>query len=358
MDEYLPLLQGKSVGVTVNPSSRIGSTHLVDTLLHLGVNVKAIFGPEHGFRGNVSDGLKIDDSTDPATGIPVYSLYGAHRKPAPESLQGLDVMVFDIQDVGVRFYTYISTMHYVMEACATAGIPVIVLDRPNPNGYFVDGPVLDTAFRSFVGMHPIPIAHGLTIGEVAEMINGEGWLNDGLKCHLIVIKNQNYTHNSGYELPVKPSPNLPNARAIELYPSICLFEPTIISVGRGTPFPFQVLGYPDSTKGNFSFTPISLPGVAIHPKYQDKKCFGEDLREQPTLHGLDLSLLLKYFKVYGANEDFFTSPSYFDKLAGTDQLRKQMLAGKTLDEIKASWQPKLNEYKEMRRKYLLYPDFD
>ena len=236
-------------------------------------------------------------------------------------------------------------------------IPVIILDRPNPNGYFIDGPVLDTAFQSFVGMHPIPMAYGLTIGELAQMINGEKWMENGIQCDLTVIPILNYDHQSSYELPVAPSPNLPNTRAIELYPSLCLFEPTIISIGRGTPFPFQVVGYPDSTKGSFRFTPVSIEGISKYPKHQDVECFGEDIRTDPEINGLNLELLMKYFELYGANEGFFRSPAYFDKLAGTDQVRLMMLAGKSLEEIKASWQADLDDYKSKRQNYLLYPDF-
>jgi uncharacterized protein YbbC (DUF1343 family) len=358
MDEYLPLLEGKNIGLVVNPSSTIGKTHLVDTLLSRGVLVKVIFGPEHGFRGDKYDGEKIDDSVDPQTGLPVISLYGSHRKPTTEDLEGLDLVIYDIQDVGARFYTYISTMHYVMEACAENNKAVMILDRPNPNGHYVDGPVLDSAFRSFVGMHPIPMVYGLTPGEAAKMINGENWLENGVRCDLTVIPNKNYDHNSRYELPVQPSPNLPNARSVELYPSLCLFEPTVISIGRGTPFPFQVVGYPDSTMGDFSFTPISIDGVSKYPKHQDVQCFGEDLRSEPVITGLDLNLLMKYFRLLGANEEFFRSPDYFDKLAGTDQVRLMMLEGKSLEEIRQSWNDDLTQYKSLRKKYLLYPDFE
>lgn len=358
MTEYLPSLEGKSVGLVINQTSTVGATHLVDTLLSHKINIKAIFGPEHGFRGNKYDGEIIDDSVDPQTGIPVISLYGSHKKPTPEDFAGIDVVIYDIQDVGARFYTYISTMHYVMEACAENNLPFIVFDRPNPNGHFVDGPVLDTAFQSFVGMHPIPMVYGLTSGEMAKLINGEKWLSGGIQCNLTVIKNLNYDHKSRYKLPIAPSPNLPNTRSIDLYPSLCLFEPTIISIGRGTTFPFQVVGYPDESLGKFSFTPVSIGGVSKYPKHQNVKCYGEDLRQEPVINGLDLSLLMKYFELMGGKGDFFRSPDYFDKLAGTNRLRLMMLEGKSLEEIKLTWADDLVSYKAMRKNYLLYQDFE
>jgi uncharacterized protein YbbC (DUF1343 family) len=355
-EEYLPLLANKSVALVVNQSSTIHSTHLVDSLLVRGINIKAIFSPEHGFRGDADAGEKIDNSIDETTGIPIISLYGKHRKPSSADLAGIDIVVFDIQDVGVRFYTFISTMHYVMEACAENNKPLLILDRPNPNGYYVGGPVLAPEYQSFVGMHPIPVVYGLTMGELALMINGEGWLASE-KCRLTIIKNKHYRHTDGYNLPVKPSPNLPNDRSIELYPSLCLFEPTVISIGRGTTYPFQVIGYPDSTYGNFSFTPKSIEGMSKYPKYENRVCYGEDLRQGDSTR-FTLRYLLSYYNKFGGGESFFTSASFFDKLAGSDTLRKQMLAGKALKEIEDSWTKDLAKYKLMRQKYLLYEDFE
>lgn len=354
LDSYLPLLQGKQIGLVVNPSSTISDRHLVDTLAELRVNIKTIFAPEHGFRGEADPGQKIENSIDQKTGIPVISLYGKHRQPTPKEMADLDVVVFDIQDVGLRFYTFISTMHYVMQACAENHKSFIVLDRPNPNGYYVDGPVLDSAFQSFVGMHPIPMIHGLTVGELARMINGEGWLGN-MSCSLTVIPVKYYDHSTRYSLPVKPSPNLPNDRSIQLYASLCLFEPTKMSIGRGTLFPFQVIGFPDSSFGEFSFTPRSIPGMATHPKYEEKQCFGVDLRTNDSISSFTLSYLLKFYHRFN-DESFFTNPHFFDLLAGTDQMRKQLLAGYNEKAIRKTWQPALEKYLKMRKKYLLYPD--
>jgi len=356
-DKYLPLLKNKRVAFVVNQSATIKAVNLIDSLLSLGVNITAIFSPEHGFRGNADAGKKIDDSIDEATGIPIISLYGAHRKPSQEDLAGVDMVIFDIQDVGVRFYTYISTMHYVMEACAENNKPLIILDRPNPNGNYVGGPVLDMNFKSFVGMHPIPIVHGLTVGELALMINGEHWL-DTLQCDLTIIKTKNYTHKSRYELPIKPSPNLPNARSIRLYPSLCFFEATNISIGRGTLFPFQVIGYPDSTFGDFTFKPVSILGAATHPKHQDQLCYGIDLRNGTEGDFFTIQYVLDFYRLVDNDTLFFTRPSGFDRLAGSDELRKQISAGKTAKEIEQSWQKDLDKYKTMRKKYLLYDDFE
>ena len=355
-EAYLDMLKGKSVAVVVNQSSTIHSTHLVDSLISLGVNIKTIFAPEHGFRGDADAGEKLDNSVDQATGIPIISLYGKHRKPTIEDLANIDIVVFDIQDVGVRFYTFISTMHYVMEACAENNKPLIILDRPNPNGYYVAGPVLDIDFKSFVGMHPIPIVYGLTMGEMAGMINNEGWL-ESEKCDITVIKNKGYNHTDTYQLPVRPSPNLPNARSIELYPSLCLLEPTVISVGRGTTFPFQVTGYPDSTYGSLKFMPVSIDGMSKYPKYENQNCYGEDFREGNENIRFTLSYLLKYYERYDKGEAFFTSTSFFDKLAGSDDLRLQILAGHSVLDIEESWKEGLDEYMLMRNKYLLYDDF-
>ena len=354
-ETYLPLLKNKKVGVIGNQSSMIVNTHLVDSLLSLGIDVVKVFSPEHGFRGKADAGAKIEDGIDVKTGIPIVSLYGSNKKPKPEQLQGIDILVFDIQDVGARFYTYISTLHYIMEASAEFGIPLLVLDRPNPNGHYVDGPILDTAFRSFVGMHPIPIVHGMTIGEYAKMINGEKWIKSDekgqLRSFMKVIEMKNYTHKLTYDLPIKPSPNLPNARAINLYPSLCLFEGTTISIGRGTDYPFQQFGAP-YLESFYSFTPKSGAGSKF-PKHENKECFGTDLRFQDNyLTAINLNWLVEAYNQCPEKEKFFNS--FFDKLAGTDKLRNQIIAGKTAKEIKATWQEGLEEFKEIRGKYLLY----
>ena len=348
-DVYLHHLENKKVGVVGNQTSMIANTHLIDSLLSLGIDVVKVFSPEHGFRGKADAGAIIEDGIDSKTGIPIISLYGKNKKPKDEQLQGIDILVFDIQDVGVRFYTYISTLHYVMEAAAESNIKVIVLDRPNPNGHYVDGPILDTAFQSFVGMHPIPIAHGMTIGEYAKMINGENWI--ATKCELIVIEMENYTHNTNYDLPIKPSPNLPNARAVNLYPSLCLFEGTTISIGRGTDYPFQHFGAP-YLKSNYSFMPKSGEG-SKYPKHEDIVCFGTDLRFQDNyLTTINLNWIIEAYKQCPEKEEFFNN--FFDKLAGTDKLRKQIIAGKTAKEIKATWQEGLTSFKKQRRNYLIY----
>ncbi|MCR4738116.1 MAG: DUF1343 domain-containing protein [Bacteroidales bacterium] len=362
MEEYLPLLEGKRVAVCGNQTSVVGNVHLVDTLLAREVNVVKLFCPEHGFRGKAEAGAHIASGTDPKTGLPIISLYGKNKKPLPEQIKDVDVILFDLQDVGCRFYTYISTLHYVMEAAAENGVRVIVLDRPNPNGYFVDGPVLEPGFKSFVGMHPVPVVYGMTIGEYARMINGEVWLANGFQCDLTVIALGNYTHSTRYNLPVPPSPNLPNAESIYLYPSLCLFEGTNISVGRGTDLPFQIFGAPGLQTGTFQFTPMPISGVSENPPHKGKECRGYYLKEFAT-ENLDssncfnLEFLLTAYQYYGDKEHFFTSPGFFDKLAGTDQLRKQIVAGKTAEQIRASWQESLKEFKEIRAKYLLYSDF-
>lgn len=354
-ESYLNLLQGKRVALIVNQTSMVGSTHLVDTLISLQVNIKKIFGPEHGFRGAAYDGEYVDDGIDLKTNLPIISLYGKHKKPTLADFENIDVVIFDIQDVGTRFYTYISTMHYAMEACAEQSKKFIVLDRPNPNGHYIAGPVLDLKFKSFVGMHPIPIVHGLTVGELATMINNEKWLPNGITCDLEIIKMNGYTHSIRYKLPVKPSPNLPNSRSIELYPSLCLLEPTIISIGRGTTFPFQVVGHPDSMPGAFSFKPASIEGVSKYPKHENKTCYGEDLRKGPPTT-FSISYLIKYYSKY-KDDSFFNSKSYFDKLVGNDILRTQLKNGIPQEEIESSWEPELNKYTILRRKYLLYADF-
>ena len=350
---YLPLLQGKKVALVVNSTSYVGATHLVDVLLAQDIDVRKIFVPEHGFRGDHGAGEWVNDAVDPSTGLPLIALYGAVKKPTQAMLEDVDVVVFDIQDVGVRCYTYLSTLHYVMEACAENQCPLIVLDRPNPNGHYVDGPVLDLSFQSFVGKHAIPMVYGLTLGEMAYMINGEGWLRDQLQCALTVIVVKNYTHQTPYSLPIPPSPNLPNDQAIALYPCLSLFEGTTISTGRGTPFPFQVLGYPDPSFGTFQFTPISMPGKALSPKHQDQCCFGIDLRDAPQPYCFDLQYLLRFFQLATAQGLSFFGPT-FDIHAGSEVLRQQMETGYSEEEIRASWQQDLKSYHVIRNKYLLY----
>ncbi len=357
---YVGYLKGKKVGMVVNPTSIIGNqkTTVVDSLLKRSISIKKIFGPEHGFRGNASDGADVKSTVDKKTGIPVVSLYGAKNKPTPEDLKGLDIIIFDIQDVGARFYTYISTLHYIMEACAENNVELMILDRPNPNGYLVDGPVLDTTFRSFVGMHPIPVVHGMTIAEYAQMINGEGWLKNKVKCKLKIIKVANYNHSLPYTLPVNPSPNLNTQQSILLYPSICFFEGTTLSLGRGTTFPFQVAGHP-LLKGiySFSFTPVSIPGVSDNPPQKNVECFGIDLRNYDTQllrksGKLNLSWLMDIYQKFPQKDKFFNA--YFTKLAGNEQLRKQIEAGMTETDIRNSWEPALSRFKQTRKKYLLY----
>ncbi len=364
MEGYLPMLEGKRVAVCANQTSMVGMTHLVDTLIVRKVNVVSIFCPEHGFRGEAEAGASISSSVDAKTGVPIVSLYGKNKKPTPEQMKGLDVVVFDIQDVGCRFYTYISTLSYVMEAAAENGVSVIVLDRPNPNGYFVDGPVLDLKFKSFVGMHPVPVVHGMTIGEYARMVNGEGWLSNGASCELTVVPMMDYTHRTRYSLPVAPSPNLQTDEAIYLYPSLCLFEGTAVSVGRGTQTPFQVYGHPSLKTGDFYFTPRPIKGVSENPPQKGLECRGFDLTDyarqmRDSINSFNISYLLTAFENFPQNQtEFFTNSAFFDKLAGTDQLRKQIFSHRTEAEIRASWQSQLDEFKQMRKKYLLYPDFE
>ena len=356
INEYLPLIKNKTIGIVANQSSVIGNTHLVDTLLDSDIHLAKIFSPEHGFRGAEDAGAFIGGTTDPATGIQIISLYGKHKKPTEEDLEGVEVMLFDLQDVGVRFYTYISTLTYVMDACAAYGVEVIVLDRPNPNSFYVDGPILEAEFSSFVGMHRIPIVYGMTIGEYALLVNGEGWLQSERKCNLTVIKMRNYNRNMIVKLPIKPSPNLPNWQAIYLYPSLCLFEGTIMSIGRGTDFPFQVYGHPDFPVENFAFTPIPHSGAA-NPKYEGITCYGRNLTTYAENYAtntsrIHLTWLIESYKLLSPEHEFFTS--YFDKLAGTDKLRKQIEEGMTEGEIRKSWESDLKTFKNIRKKYLLY----
>jgi uncharacterized protein YbbC (DUF1343 family) len=355
---YLPLLKEKKVGLVVNNTSTVGEIHIVDFLVKNGVEVEKIFAPEHGFRGDVSAGGEVKDGRDEATGLPVFSLYGETRKPTPDHLKGIDVLIFDIQDVGCRFYTYISTLHLVLEACAESRVPLMVFDRPNPNGDYVAGPVRKEGFESFVSMDPIPIVHGCTVGELAQMINGEDWHKAEQPCDLTVIPVKNYDHTMAYSLPVRPSPNLPNDLAVRLYPSLCFFEATSVSVGRGTDFPFQVLGGPDPELGSFEFTPRSIPGVAINPLNKDQKCYGIDLRNLKKVPEFTLRYFLNFYHKYDREEDFLTRERWLNLLAGTDDLIEQIREGKTEKEILEIWQPGLERYKSLRRKYLLYPDFD
>jgi uncharacterized protein YbbC (DUF1343 family) len=356
LETFLPLIKDKRVAVVANHASLIGNIHLVDTLLKHGINIVKIFSPEHGFRGTADAGETISDGTDQVTGIRILSLYGKYKKPPTSELQGIEILVFDLQDVGVRFFTYISTLTYIMEACAEENIPVIVLDRPNPNGFYIDGPVLEAGFESFVGMHRVPVVYGMTMGEYALMLNGEGWLKDQILCDLTIIPLKNYRHNYIVKLPVKPSPNLPNWQAVFLYPSLCFFEGSIMSVGRGTDFPFQVYGHPDFLLGSFVFTPESKPG-ASNPKYKGVSCYGQNLRRyaenyQKMPAQLNLSWLIESYKFLNTSHDFFTA--YFDKLAGTIKLRKQIEQGMSEEEIRKSWEEDLNEFKKIKEKYLLY----
>lgn len=356
-EKLIPLLKGKRTALVVNQTSVVGSTHihLLDTLLSLGIEVKKVFAPEHGFRGQADAGETVKNGRDVKSGLPILSLYGKNKKPTPTQLSDIDVVVFDIQDVGARFYTYISTMHYVMEACAENNKQLIVTDRPNPCDY-VDGPIRELSKKSFVGMHPIPVLHGCTVGELAQMINGEGWMKGKMKCKLTVIPVEGWKHGEPYSLPIKPSPNLPNDQSIALYASLCPFEGTSVSVGRGTYMPFQIYGSP-VLSSSYSFTPKSLPGFDKNPLHKDTPCYGKDLRKAETPQGLTLSYVIDAYLAYrkaGKTEAFFTRPSWFDLLMGTNKVRLGIIAGKDEATIRSEWQKELNQYKEMRKKYLLY----
>lgn len=353
------LLKGKSLGVIANSASLSHGINVVDALLNQGFRIRRIFSPEHGFRSSSEAGQNIADLRDSVTGLPVVSLYGKKKKPAPIDFQDLDLVVFDLQDVGVRFYTYISTLTYVMEACAENHVPLIVLDRPNPNGFFIDGPVLETKYTSFVGLHPVPVVYGMTIGEYARMVNGEGWLKRQVRCDLTVIPLQGYTHQTRLRDLANPSPNLTCMNAILLYPSLCFFEGTIVSVGRGTYHPFEVFGHPDLLSGSYIFTPVSIPGMSLHPPYENQVCYGTNLQlvteSSPEIAGkLNLFWLISAYESLGKRTDFFTP--YFDQLAGTAMLRQQIMRGLTEDEIKKTWQDDLARFSIVRKKYLLYPD--
>ena len=356
---YQSLLKNKNIALVANQASLVGDQHLVDFLFSKNINLVKIFSPEHGFRGNADAGEKVQDGIDSKTNLPIVSLYGKHKKPYPEDFKGINLVVFDLQDVGVRFYTYLSTLHYMMEACAENNIPLIVLDRPNPNAHYIDGPVLEMEHTSFVGKHPVPVVYGMTIGEYGKMINGEKWLKNGIHCDLTIIPCDNWNRNSIYKLPVKPSPNLPNYQSIQLYPSLCFFEGTVVSAGRGTDFPFQAYGHPLLSKAKFEFKPRSIEGASKNPKFKGQVCGGEDLRlidieNLRERKQLDLSFLLKAYSALNEKTQFFNS--FFEKLAGTKQLRQQIIQGKTESEIRESWRAKLDKFKLIRKKYLIYPE--
>ena len=362
LEELLPLLENKRISLVVNQTSLVQNVHLLDTLYNKGVHITQVFAPEHGFRGDADAGEFIKNGKDYRTQVPIISLYGKNKKPQPAQLQQTDIMIFDIQDVGARFYTYISTMFYVMQACAENNKELIILDRPNPCDY-VDGPVLDMKYKSFVGILPIPILHGCTIGELAQMINGEGWLGNNLQCPLKVITIEDWKHGQPYSLPVKPSPNLPNDQAIALYPSLCPFEGTSVSVGRGTDFPFQIIGSPTTKNLKFRFMPHPMKGSDKHPLHQDTYCYGLNLSSEKNIpKGFSLQYVIQFYNYFQnltkhAEKDFFTRPHWFDLLMGTNQVRLDILKNKTKEQIRSAWQKKLNQYKEIRKKYLLYEDY-
>jgi uncharacterized protein YbbC (DUF1343 family) len=361
VNKYLPSLKGKRVGLVVNQTSVVHGIHLVDTLKKLDVKIVTIFAPEHGFRGDHSAGAKVKSSIDEKTGLQVISLYGKNYKPSPDMMKKLDVVIFDIQDVGARFYTYISTLHYVMEACAENKKLLIVLDRPNPNGFYVDGPVLDMKFKSFVGMHPVPIVHGMTVGEYANMINGQKWLKDSLKCKIEVVKMKGWNHAMKYNLPIKPSPNLPTLESIALYPSLCLFEGINYSLGRGTDKPFECIGKPGNTHGNYTFTPKNIKGVAENPPFMNKECRGYLLTDyakniSPLNPSLNISWVIEMYQGDSLKDKFFNN--FFNKLAGNDVLMDQIKNGVSEADIRKSWELELTKFKRTRKKYMLYPDFD
>jgi uncharacterized protein YbbC (DUF1343 family) len=365
-EKYLPYLKGKRIGILGNQTSVISKTHLVDSLKARGVTIVKVFGPEHGFRGNASNGAEVHDEVDSATGIQIVSLYGVRRKPSKNDMAALDLMIYDIQDVGCRFYTNINTLADVMEACAENKKELLILDRPNPNGYFIDGPILDIKLKSGIGMFPTPITHGMTIGEFAQMINGEGWLPNGLKCKIKIIPVASYNHDMYYTLPVKPSPNLNTQQSVMLYPSMCLFEGTALNHGRGTYFPFTILGSPLlKDKYTFSFTPVGIKGMSETPLYMNQVCYGVDLRQYDieklrSTKKINLQWMMELYKAYPLKEKFFDYTQSkqignIDKLSGTAQLKEQIIAGLSEEEIRKSWEPGLSNYKKMRQKYLLYP---
>lgn len=362
LEELFPLLENKRISLVVNQTSLVQNVHLLDTLYNKGMHITQVFAPEHGFRGDADAGEFIKNGKDYRTQVPIISLYGKNKKPQPAQLQQTDIMIFDIQDVGARFYTYISTMFYVMQACAENNKELIILDRPNPCDY-IDGPVLDMKYKSFVGILPIPILHGCTIGELAQMINGEGWLGNNLQCPLKVITIEDWKHGQPYSLPVKPSPNLPNDQAIALYPSLCPFEGTSVSVGRGTDFPFQIIGSPTTKNLKFRFMPHSMKGSDKHPLHQDTYCYGLNLSSEKNIpKGFSLQYVIQFYNYFQnltkhAEKEFFTRPHWFDLLMGTNQVRLDILKDKSEEQIRSAWQKKLNQYKEIRKKYLLYEDY-
>jgi len=359
-ERYLPLLNGKRVAIVANQTSVVFKneaetkyTHLVDSLLNLNIDVKKVFAPEHGFRGTADAGELVKDGIDTKTGLPLVSLYGKNKKPSVSQLEGIDLVIFDIQDVGARFYTYISSLHYVMEACAEQGIPMLILDRPNPNGHYIDGPILEPQHQSFVGMHPIPVVHGLTIGEYAKMINGEQWLDNKAQCELTVIPVKHYNREMAYNLPIKPSPNLPNDKSINLYPSLCFFEGTNVSAGRGTDLQFQIYGSPYLLNTPFTFTPKPNDG-AKYPKHENKECYGYNLTSEKPLNHLNLSYLINAYNTTKNKSDFFINNGFFTKLAGTKKLQQQIENGFTEAQIKATWKNDLDSFEALRKKYFIY----
>ena len=356
-EKYLPLLENKNVALIANQTSLIHKTHIVDSLLSLDINLKKVFAPEHGFRGNRDNGTHIKNSIDPKTGLPIISLYGKNKKPSNEQLNGIDILIFDIQDVGARFYTYLSTLHYVMEAAGENNIRVIVLDRPNPNAHYIDGPVMEENCKSFVGLHPVPIVYGMTIGEYALMINGQKWLKNKVKCDLTVIECENYWHSKEYILPVAPSPNLQSKEAIALYPSLCLFEGTVISVGRGTKRPFEIIGHPSYKNSKYTFTPKSMYG-SKNPPFKNQTCYGVDVKNKNPLrlNSLNLKYLINAYNALKEKTTFFNKNLFFDKLSGNKKLREQIIKGLNENEIRKTWQEDLNKFKQIRKKYLLYND--
>jgi uncharacterized protein YbbC (DUF1343 family) len=356
-EQYLKLLQGKKIGLVVNQSSLVKDKHLIDFLLEKKIQIVRIFALEHGIRGNIDRGGNVQNEKDEKSGLPIVSLFGKTRRPSASMLADLDIIVFDIQDVGVRFFTYISSLHEIMEACTANSKQLVIFDRPNPLGDYVDGPVMQPKFKSFVGKHSIPIVHGLTIAELAMMINGEKWLENGRKCKLEVIKVKNYSHSKKYVLPVKPSPNLPNQLSIRLYPSLCFFESTIVSIGRGTMFPFQVIGFPDASLGDSLFIPKDIPGMQMDPENEGKVCYGLDLRgANPDTIRFTLKYIIDFYKKFPNKDKFFNRPEWLSKLAGNDLLLKQIQSGLSEQEIRETWKPELDKYKEMRKNYLLYEE--
>jgi uncharacterized protein YbbC (DUF1343 family) len=348
-------LKTKRIALVVNQSSVVGETHLLELLLDQGFTIHTVFSPEHGFRGTADAGAQVDNSIDAATGIAIQSLYGKNKKPTAQALKNIDLLIFDLQDVGVRYYTYLSTLHYVMEAAAEQAIPLLVLDRPNPNGAYIDGPMLEKDYQSFVGLHPIPLLHGMTLGELALMIKGEGWVNKAEQLKLYVLPVEHYQRDKPYDLPVRPSPNLPNAQAVALYPSLGFFEATPLSVGRGTDFPFQLLGYTNPPLGHFAFSPVAKAGAALNPPLKNQLVLGQDLREV-TAGGLDLTYLIQTQAVFAKHKlKLFNSPDFMDKLAGTNKLRLQIEQGFGEAKIRQSWQADLQKFRQQRRPYLLYP---